>query len=129
MFRQSKSSLNLEATALFYTIKGFISQEFEEAGKGFLEVIKTHPDNRLFLFLGVHMLVKASQSEVALKLIVTLDKHNQGLPMYSIEYLRGEILLQRGDYAQAIQAYQKFYSNYKSLSFKKDTYYKIFLCQ
>lgn len=126
--RNSKSSLKEEATILFFTIKGLISQQFEEAGRGIQECLKTDPDNRLLLFLGINLLVKNSQSEEALHLIQTLDQYPQGLQMYYIEYLRGEILLQRGDYSQAIQAYQKFISGYKSQSFKKDSYFKIALC-
>ena len=126
--KASKSSLSLEATVLFFTIKGLINQQFEEASKGIAECLKTQPDNRLLLFLGVNMMMKNSQSEEALTMIHTLDKQTQGLPVYYIEYLRGEILLQKGDYSHAIQAYQKFMQGYKSQSFKKDSYYKIALC-
>ncbi len=126
--RLSKSSLKEEATILFFTIKGFISQQFEEAGKGIQECLKTDPNNRLLLFLGINMLMKNSRSDDAFHLIQNLDLHPQGLQMHYIEYLRGEILLQRGDYAQAIQAYQKFIAGYKSQSFKKDSYFKIALC-
>jgi tetratricopeptide (TPR) repeat protein len=126
--RNSKSSLSLEATILYYTIKGFINQQFDEASKGIEESLKTDPDNRLLLFLGVNMLVKNSQGADALKLILDLDQHQDGLQMYYIEYLRGETLMYKGDYSSAIQAYQKFIVNYRSLSFKKDSYYKISLC-
>ena len=61
--RLSRSSLNLEATILYYTIKGFINQQFDEAAKGFEDYLKTQPVNRLLLFLGVTMLVKNSQCE------------------------------------------------------------------
>ena len=47
--------------------------------------------------------------------------------MHYIDYLRGEILLQKGDYNGSIAAYQKFITNYKSTNFKKDSYYKISL--
>ena len=126
--RASKSSLSLEATVLFFTIKGLINQQFEEASKGIAERLKSDPGNRLLLFLGVNMMMKNSQSEEALALIHSLDRQTQGLPVYYIEYLRGEILLQKGDYVHAIQAYQKFIKGYKSHSFKKDSYYKISLC-
>ena len=126
--RLSKSSLKEEATVLFFTIKGLISQEFEVASKGIQECLKTDPDNRLLLFLGINMLMKNSQSEEALHLIQTLDRNPQGLQIYYIEYLRGEILLQHGDYALSILAYQKFINGYKSVSFKKDSYFKIALC-
>ena len=48
--------------------------------------------------------------------------------MVYVDYLRGEALLQRGDYMPAIQGYQKFLKGYKSQSYKKDSYYKISLC-
>ncbi|MBK5280270.1 MAG: hypothetical protein JJE09_15535 [Bacteroidia bacterium] len=126
--KASKSSLSLEATVLYYTIKGLINQQFEEASMGIVECLKSDPGNRLLLFLGVNMMMKNSQSEEALALIHSLDKHSQGLPVYYIDYLRGEILLQKGDYSHAIPAYQKFIRNYNSQSFKKDSYYKISLC-
>ena len=57
-----------------------------------------------------------------------LDKHNQGLQMYYVEYLRGEALTHKGEYAKAIAAYQKFLKGYRSQSFKKDANFKISLC-
>ncbi|MEK6781621.1 MAG: tetratricopeptide repeat protein [Bacteroidota bacterium] len=126
--KASNSSLHLEATILFFTIKGFINQQFEEASKGIADCLKSQPDNRLLLFLGVNMMMKNSQSEEALTLIHALDNLTSGLPVYYMEYLRGEILLQKGDYTHAIHAYQKFIQGYKSHSFKKDAYYKISLC-
>lgn len=126
--RSSKSSLSVEATILYFTVKGFINQQFTEAAKGINDCLKEQPDNRLLMFIGINMLVKEARSEEALKLISSLDVHNQGLPMYYIEYLRGEILLQKGEYAKSIQAYQKFIKAYRSSSFKKDSYFKISLC-
>ena len=126
--RLSKSSLSLEATILFYTVKGFLNQNFGEAAKGFQECLQREPENRLLLFLAINMLMKDSQSDEAFKLMQTLDKHAQGLPMVYVEYLRGEALLHKGEYIPAISAYQKFLKGYKSQSFKKDTYYKISLC-
>lgn len=126
--RNSESSLSTEATILYFTIKGLINQQHEEATDGILKVLEEQPYNRLTLFLGVNMLMKNSQSEKALQLIRTLEEHPQGLPMYYIDYLKGEILLQKGEYTNAISAYQKFIKHYKSINFKKDSYYKISLC-
>lgn len=125
--RQSKSSLSKEATILYYTIKGLINQQIEEAARGFETALKDDPNNRLLLFLAVNMLVKNSQSEQAMQYILHLDQHNEGLPVYYMDYLRGEIHLQKGEYAQAIQSYQRFIAHYKSVSFKKDSYFKIAL--
>ncbi|MCX8492222.1 MAG: hypothetical protein ORN54_14255, partial [Cyclobacteriaceae bacterium] len=125
--RSSKSSLNLEATILFYTIKGFINQHFSEAAEGMKECLKEQPDNRLVLFIAINMLMKDSQAENTLELFNELDKHPQGLQMYYVEYLRAEALLQKGEYQKAIVAYQKFQKGYKSSSYLKDSYYKISL--
>jgi tetratricopeptide (TPR) repeat protein len=126
--RNSKSSLNVEATILFYTIKGFINQQFAEAAKGLNDLLKEQPDNRLVLFLGVNMMIKDSQSEKVLEWIDNLDKHNQGLQMYYVEYLRGEAFTHKGEYAKAIAAYQRFLKGYRSQSFKKDANFKMSLC-
>jgi len=125
---QSQSSLSMEATLLYYTIKGLINQQHAEASAGILKYLESQPHNRLTLFLAVNMLMKNAQSEEALKLINTLDSQPDGLPMYYIDYLRGEILLQKGDYNAAIQSYTGFIKHYKSDNFKKDAYFKIALC-
>ncbi len=126
--RASNSSLSLEATIVFFSIKGFLNQQFGEAAKGFQESLEKDPDSRLLMFLGINMLMKNSQSAEAYTLIENLDKHPKGLQMTYVEYLRAEALVHRGDYAQAIPAYQKFIRGYRSQSFKKDSYYKIALC-
>ncbi|MFM8912105.1 MAG: tetratricopeptide repeat protein [Flammeovirgaceae bacterium] len=126
--RNSKSSLNQEATILLFTVKGFINQLFGEAAKGMLEYLKEQPDNRLGLFITINMLMKDSQSEKALELFQTLEKNNQGLPMYYADYLHGDALLQKGEYQKAIGYYQEFQKGYRSQSFKKDSYYKVSIC-
>jgi tetratricopeptide (TPR) repeat protein len=80
------------------------------------------------MFLAVNMLVKNSQSEDAFHLIQNLDVHSSGLTLPYIEYIRGEILMQKNRYDEAIAAYQKFMRIYKADSFKKDATLKISLC-
>jgi tetratricopeptide (TPR) repeat protein len=126
--RNSKSSLNLEATILFFTVKGFINQHFAEAAQGMKDCLKEQPDNRLVLFIAINMMMKDSQAENALALFNVLDKESSGLQMYYIDYLRGEALLQKGEYNKAILSFQKFQKGYRSISFTKDSYYKISLC-
>jgi len=126
--RLSGSSLSLEATVIFYAVKGFLNQQFGEAAKGFQESLQKEPDSRLLMFLDINMLMKNSQSEEAFLMMQELDKHPQGLQMVLVDYLRGEALVHHGEYTQAIASYQKFLRGYKSRSFKKDAYYKISLC-
>ncbi len=126
--KNSKSSLHQEATILLFTIKGFINQFFGEASKGMLEYLKEQPENRLGLFIAINMLMKDSQTEKALELFQTLEKNNQGLPVYYADYLHGDALLQKGEYLKAITYYQKFQKGYRSQSFKKDSFYKVAIC-
>ncbi|MBK7651001.1 MAG: tetratricopeptide repeat protein [Flammeovirgaceae bacterium] len=125
--RNSKYSLSMEATILFYTVKGFLNQQFPEAAEGISTCLKDQPDNRLLLFLGVNMLIKNGQSDDALDLIQKIDQQAHGLPIYYIDYLRGEVLMQKGDYEKSIASYQRFIKYYPSVSFKKDSYFKISL--
>ena len=126
--RTSPVSLNLEATIIYFAVKGLINQQIDEAARGFTEKLKTDPNNRLVMFLAINMMMKNSQSEEAYKLVQHLDVNNQGLTLPYIEYLRGEILMQKNQYEDAISAYQKFIRIYKADSFKKDANLKISLC-
>ncbi|GHN03235.1 hypothetical protein WSM22_47240 [Cytophagales bacterium WSM2-2] len=126
--RDSNSSLNTEATVLYFCIKGFINQQFGEAATGLDECLKEQPENRLLLFIAINMVMKDAQSEKALGYMATLDQHNQGLQMYYVDYLHAEALLNKGDYPNAITYYQKFLKGYRSQSFRKDAHYKIALC-
>lgn len=125
--RASSSSLNTEASILFFAVKGFLNQQFAEAATGINDCLKEQPGNRLLLFMSVNMLIKDARSEEALQMIHRIDHQTQGLPMHYINYLRGEVLLQKGEYAQSIQAFKKFIEDYPSISFKKDSHFKIAL--
>lgn len=125
--RTSRSSLHPEAGILYFTIKGFISQQFDEASKGLNDLLRNQPNQRLLSFLVVNMMIKNSQSEEALQIIHQLDANNKGLPMHYLDYIRGEILLQKADYNAAIQAFQRFIQLYPSENFKKDSNFKISL--
>lgn len=125
--RNSSSSLKIEADILFFAVKGFINQKFDEAASGINDCLKEQPSNRLLLFMGVNMLIKDARSEEALQLIHRIDQQTQGLPMHYINYLRGEVLLQKGEYIKSIEAFKKFIDVYPSISFKKDSHFKIAL--
>lgn len=126
--RNSPVSLNKEASIIYFAVKGLINQQIDEASKGLANILKTDPDNRLVMFLAINMQMKNSQSEDAFKLVQHLDVVNQGLSLPYIEYLRGEILMQKNQYDAAVAAYQKFIRIYKADSFKKDANLKIALC-
>lgn len=125
--RTSNVSLGAEASIVYFAVKGFINQQFAESSAGFAALLEKDPKNRLLLFLTVNMMMKNYQSETALKLIRSLNDQPNGLPLVYIDYLRAEILLQKGDYPGAISYYQRFMNRYKGTSFHKDASFKIAL--
>lgn len=126
--RNAGISLSVEAGILYYVIKGFINQQFDESSVGMAELLKKDPTNRLMLFITVNMMMKNAQSEDALKLIRTLDQQHNGLPVVYVEYLRADIQMQKGEYAKAIQSYARFMEAYRGSSFHKDATMKTALC-
>ena len=125
--RNAGISLSMEANILYFTVKGFINQQFKEASEGMTRLLSKDTDNKLLMFMAVNMMMKNHQSEDALQLILKLDQKPGGLPLVYIDYLRAEILLQKGLYPQAMTAYQRFMAAYRGSSFKKDATYKIAL--
>jgi tetratricopeptide (TPR) repeat protein len=51
-----------------------------------------------------------------------------GVPLHYAEYLKGEALLHKGEYLQAISAYRWFLAHQTGQNYIKDAYYKIGLC-
>lgn len=125
---KSTVSLSSEAAILYYTIKGFISQQFEESYRGIASLMKKDEPGRLLHFIGITLLMKQSRSEEAYQLIQELDAETVGLKLVYIEYLRGEILLQKGEYLSAIETYKSFLAQYPGSSFRKDASMKIAWC-
>ncbi len=126
--RKSDSDLSLEADLLYVLVQGFVLQETEEASNEMQNVLKRNPDSRLALFLGASINIKNSESEEALKMIITLEDHKTGLPLYYAQYLKGEIFLQKREYINSIAAYRWFINHYVGENYVKDAYYKIALC-
>jgi len=126
--RQSGVSLKTEAAVLYYTIKGFISQQFSESYQGIASLMKKEEPDRLLHFIGITILMKQSRSEEAYRLIKELDLKPEGLKLIYFEYLRAEILLQKGEYLKSVESYKLFISEYQGSSFKKDASMKIAWC-
>ncbi len=126
--RKSESPLSLEADLLYVLVQGFVLQQTEDASKEMQGVLERNPDSRLALFLGASISIKNSESEKALKMIVSLEDHKTGLPLYYAQYLKGEVYLQKADYINSIAAYRWFINHYAGENYLKDAHYKIALC-
>ena len=126
--RKSESKFSFEADMLYVLIQGFALQKTEEAAKEMQRILIRNPDIRLALFLGASIAIKNSESEKAMKMILRLEDHTSGLPLYYAQYLKGEVYLQKADYINSIAAYRWFINHYAGENYLKDAHYKIALC-
>ncbi len=87
------------------------------------------PDNLLLHFFATSVLMKEGRSEEALAILNKAPRSSAYIPFPFLDYLRAEILLQKGQYDSAYGYYDKFQRNFKGFNFLKDSYFKQFLCR
>lgn len=96
------------------------------------DLMKTIHEKRNQLLIGYAyalILMKNSQSEKALSIIDDAEyMYPQPFVLSQMYYLKGEGLLQKGLFDEAIGNYQKFLSKHNGKNLVKDTYYKIGIC-
>jgi predicted negative regulator of RcsB-dependent stress response len=125
---QKDSFWGQESQLIYYLIHAYILKFNDKQLTDFQEFIKQNPSNQLFVFFGITTLMKEGKSEMALSILENRITDNGYLPFPFLEYLKAEILLQKGQYQTASKLYQNFLTKYKGFNFLKDTYYKLFLC-
>ncbi|MFD1817451.1 Tetratricopeptide repeat-containing protein [Pseudarcicella hirudinis] len=116
-----------EAQMIDYVVHSYILKINEKQLAGFKNFIESHPDNLLFQFFGITTYIKEGKSEEALDLL-ELKRKPGYVPLPVLEYLKSDILLQKGQYHQAVTGYLYYINNHKGLNFIKDANYKLFLC-
>jgi predicted negative regulator of RcsB-dependent stress response len=117
-----------ESQLIYYLIHAYILKFSDKQLAEFQDFIKKNPSNQLFVFFGITTLMKEGKSETALNILENRITDKEQLPFPFLEYLKAEILLQKGQYQTASKLYQNFLIKYKGFNFLKDTYYKLFLC-
>jgi tetratricopeptide (TPR) repeat protein len=122
------TTLSFETLLLSHLFRGFVLQQTESAMSGFMETIKTHPENRLALFLSASMAIKNSASEQALTQLLKISADKNGILIPYADYQTGEVFLHKGEYASSIRSYQKFIVEYRGQNYIKDAHYKIGVC-
>ncbi|MEO1050112.1 MAG: hypothetical protein AAFX87_05790 [Bacteroidota bacterium] len=125
---ESSSVFNLEAALLKNLMKAYILHRTKEAVESLDQIVTQNDDNLLALYLYVSALLKDSQSETALELLrkdgIRSDTY---IDFAFLDYLKGEIYLQKGEYDVAILYLNKFIESFKGANSIKDAHYKIFL--
>jgi hypothetical protein len=117
-----------EATLIKYLAEIFVLKASKQDIDQFQAFVKANSDNQLFVFFGVSALVKEGRAEAALQILQGRQQGREYFPLHFLEFQKAEILLMKGQYAQATGSYQMFLSKHKGFNFLKDTHYKIFLC-
>ncbi|MPR32345.1 hypothetical protein GBK04_03025 [Cytophagaceae bacterium SJW1-29] len=89
----------------------------------------SQPDNLLLHFFATSVLMKEGRSEEALMILNKAPRTSDYIPFPFLDYLRAEILLQKGQYDQAYTYYDRFQRDFRGFNFLKDSYFKQFLCR
>jgi tetratricopeptide (TPR) repeat protein len=126
--RNTDCFLSDEADLLYALVQGYILQKPDSGLMAVEDVLKSHPGQRVGLFLAAALAMKNSQSEVALEYLSRLNEHRSGIPIFYSKYLEGEVFLHKASYPEAIGAYKDFLEGYQGQNYIKDAQYKIGLC-
>jgi tetratricopeptide (TPR) repeat protein len=118
----SENSFSNEARLIKSLIEGYVLQQSLKAANDLNSNLKKD-SVRAFAFGAAALYIKSSQSENALPLLRELEGST---PL--VDYSLGEVLLQRGDYEQAINSYRNFITHYKGENNLKDAWFKTGLC-
>lgn len=126
--RQQENVFKREADILYAIIQGYVFQKSDVAVSEVKKLLIPYPDNNLINFIGASLLIKNSQSEEALDLLLKVEQSTQGIPLTFAYYLKGEVYLNKAEYLNSITSFRWFINNYKGQNCIKDAWYKIGLC-
>lgn len=129
MLMNSSHEFAFESTLWYAFIQGFVLQQPETAIAEMDQLLAQTPDQPIATFLNISFLLKSSRNEDALKLLTAMDNKGLSATIPYIQYLKGETLLHKGDYENAVKSYQWFIDHYKGQNFLKDACYKMGLCR
>ncbi len=119
---------SLESRILLLLADAYLMDNAGSAIEELTALAKVEKENKLLKYLLAITLLKNNQAEKALEALQAVGDLEKGYAEIAYaEYLKGEIMLQTGNYKQASALYASFILNYKGLNFVKDAYYKIFL--
>lgn len=116
-----------EAAFLRALLQHYVLRQDQAALQALDSLRQRHPDNELIDFFYLNSLLKSSQNEKALALYRPERFDSTYLPLPFYPYLRGEMLLYRGDYDAAATQLAQFVGSYTGHNHLKDGYYKLFL--
>ena len=121
----------IEANVMYYLAHAYILGFTPMILQDYEQFLEKNDESLLIQFLGVTTYMKEGNSSQASVLLKKCDALNTQAGYWAfpfLQYLHGEIEIQKGNYTLASRHYQVFLQQYKGFNFIKDTYYKLFLC-
>ncbi|MCF0051494.1 tetratricopeptide repeat protein [Dyadobacter sp. LJ53] len=89
---------------------------------------KQQPDNLLIHFFATTVLMKEGRSDEAAHYLAEAPSGESYISFPFLEYLKGEINLQKGNYEEAADHYALFLKKYNGFNYIKDSNLKLFMC-
>lgn len=122
----SDNLFKTEAELLTLLMQGYILQETEKSVEGLQQLYNGDTSNLLIGYLYVSVLMKNQKNETALIVLESLNNLQtlEYIQFSLLQYLKAEVLLQKGNYSKAIHQYQQFISTHKGQNYLKDANYK-----
>lgn len=126
-FKRTDHMQRIEAGISIAVVNAFLLQDFSKATDALREYYKKNHSNGIIGYLFTVFLIKNSKSDEALSIINSTTLNNTLYNIPFIHYYIGEIYLQKGEYQNAIDSYQKFLLVFTGFNLIKDAHYKIAL--
>lgn len=124
---QKEPLFDSEAKLIEILLQSYVLKYTEKQNGELLQLIRSQPDNLLLHFFGTTISMKDGRGEQALQILNQCPTGAAYFAFPFLEYLKGEILLQKSEYKEAKFHLNAFLGQYKGQSFLKDTYLKLFL--
>lgn len=124
---QEEPFFKQEAQLIDLLLHAYTLQLSDEQRSTLQQMSKNQPDNLLLYFFSTTILMKEGRSEEALYYLNYAPTGSDYIPFPFLDYLRGEVALQKGKYDIAFFFYSKFQKKYKGFNFIKDSNLKLFM--
>ncbi len=127
--RQQAPAFRFETELIDLLIHAYTLGLSDRQSHHLLTLPEANPDHLLAHFFAASILMKQARAEEALAILHKAPEGAAYLPFPILDYLEGEILLQKGEYTAAFGQFQKFLDNTRGVNFIRDSYFKQFLAK
>ena len=118
----------LEAKFCLFFVQAYVLKFDAKENTELLQLIDSQADNLNLFLIATAISLKDNRTEQAIELLKRFPTDAAYIYFPIFELYKAETQLLKGNYPQAILAYQTYLKNFKGKGFLKDTYYKLFVC-